>query len=122
VVDCYRGTVNEPVPFRQFLIFKLFFPQFAAGPIMRAHDFLPQIDHPSASVDKVFNGCLLILMGIVKKVLIADRIGSITKGVWAAPQDYDAVYLILILPAFISQIYCDFSGYTDMVRCPRPSG
>ena len=116
VVDCYRGTVSEPLPPRKFFLFILFFPQFVAGPIMRADDFIAQIDRPTHTKDRVVNGTLYILMGAVKKVLIADRIGVVSDAIWADPARYDAIYLFLILPAFVVRIYCDFSGYTDIAR------
>ena len=116
VVDCYRGVISERVPFAKFCVFILFFPQFVAGPIMRATDFLPQIDNPLPTRDRMLNGSLLILQGVLKKVLIADRLGALTHDVWHNPQKYDAVVLALILPAFVVRIYCDFSGYTDMAR------
>ena len=116
VVDSYRGVLTERVPFVKFCVFILFFPQFVAGPIMRASDFLPQIDNPVPTRDRMLNGSLLLLQGILKKVLIADRIGALTHDVWQNPDRYDAVVLALILPAFVVRIYCDFSGYTDMAR------
>ena len=116
VVDSYRGTIEEKVPFKKFCVFILFFPQFVAGPIMRSTDFLPQIDNPTPTRDRMLNGSLLILQGIIKKVLIADRLGALTLKVWNNPSQYDGAILILILPAFIAQVYCDFSGYTDMAR------
>ncbi len=116
VADCYRGTIRERVEPKKFYLFILFFPQFVAGPIMRSTDFLPQIDRPVVDPRKLLSGSLLLLQGVVKKVLIADRIGALTAPIWAEPSKYDAVFLILILPAFIAQVYLDFSGYTDMAR------
>ena len=116
LVDAYRGDLEESTTFRKYTIFILFFPQFIAGPIMRAADFIPQIDNPQPSRDRMLNGCLLVLQGVVKKVLIADRIGVIMNPVWAQPGQYDATVLLLAPVAFICQVYCDFSGYTDMAR------
>lgn len=116
LVDAYRGDINEHHSFRKYTIFILFFPQFIAGPIMRSVDFMPQIDSPRPSRDRMLNGSLLVLQGVVKKVLIADRIGVIMNPVWADPGSYDATVLILAPIAFVCQVYCDFSGYTDMAR------
>lgn len=116
VVDCYRGTITERIDFKRFSVFILFFPQFVAGPIMRSTDFIPQIDNPTPSRDRMLNGSLLILSGVVKKVLIADRIGAVTGSIWTHPEKYDAALLFLLLPSFAVRIYCDFSGYTDMAR------
>lgn len=116
VVDSYRGVIKEKIEPGKFFLFILFFPQFVAGPIMRSTDFLPQIDRPWIDRDRLLRGSLLLIQGIVKKVLLADRLGSYTAPIWASPESYDAVYLILILPSFLAQIYLDFSGYTDMAR------
>jgi len=116
VVDSYRGTIQEKVPFKKFCVFILFFPQFVAGPIMRAQDFIPQIDNPTPTRDRILNGSLLLIAGVFKKVLIADQIGAISRDAWIHPEKYDATVLVLMLPAFIVRIYCDFSGYTDMAR------
>ncbi len=116
LVDAYRGDITEQTSFRKYTIFILFFPQFIAGPIMRSSDFIPQIDNPVPSRDRMLNGSLLILQGVIKKVLIADRIGVIINPVWANPDQYDATVLILAPIAFVCQVYCDFSGYTDMAR------
>ncbi|MBX7059325.1 MAG: MBOAT family protein [Leptospirales bacterium] len=116
LVDCYRGVIDRPVSFRHYAFFILFFPQFVAGPIMRAQDFLSQIDHPAPSHDRMLNGGLLILQGIVKKVLLADHIGHAMAPVWQNPAAYDALTLWIAPLSFGVQVYCDFSGYTDMAR------
>ena len=104
VVDSYRGTISERIPARKFAVFILFFPQFIAGPIMRSSDFIPQIDHPKINQNTMLDGIIVILQGVVKKVLIADRLGSITGDVWMNPSIYDASALIIIIPAFVLQI------------------
>jgi D-alanyl-lipoteichoic acid acyltransferase DltB (MBOAT superfamily) len=116
VVDSYRSTVAEKTTPGRFFLFILFFPQFIAGPIMRASDFMDQIDKPQIDRDRVINGSLLLLMGAVKKVLVADRLGVLSGAAWIRPSEYDATALLLILPLFVLRIYCDFSGYTDMAR------
>jgi D-alanyl-lipoteichoic acid acyltransferase DltB (MBOAT superfamily) len=116
VVDSYRGTIYEKISLRHYYVFILFFPQFVAGPIMRSVDFLPQIDKPTINKERLLSGIFLLLSGIIKKVLLADRLGAITGPIWHNTESYDAVFLILIIPAFIAQIYMDFSGYTDMAR------
>lgn len=116
IVDCYRGTVTQHVEFRKYAVFTLFFPQFVAGPILRAADFIPQIDSPQLTPDRLRRGLILLLMGIVKKVLIADRIGAETVGAWRDPSGYDAIVLLVLPITFGMQIFADFSGYTDMAR------
>ncbi len=116
VVDCYRGTIKEKISFHKFLVFVLFFPQFIAGPILRASDFIPQIDSPTINTTKVNIGILLILLGIFKKVFIADPIGYFTNPIWLQPSEYDALSYWILIFAFVVQVYADFSGYTDMAR------
>lgn len=116
LVDCYRGTISERIIFRKYVVFILYFPQFIAGPIMRSTDFIAQIDNPKPSQDRMLNGSLLILQGILKKVLIADQIGAAIGPVFVTPEKYDFTILLLLSVAFMSQIYADFSGYTDMAR------
>jgi len=116
LVDCYRGTIREKIPFYKYILFILFFPQFVAGPIMRSIDFIPQIDRPTITPERMLDGCLLLLLGTLKKVLIADRLGLLTGEIWSDPKRYDALYLLIVLPAFLVQVYCDFSGYTDIAR------
>lgn len=116
VVDCYRNTISEKISFRKFVVFILFFPQFVAGPILRATDFIPQIDHPKLEKRKIYIGSLLILLGIFKKVLVADPIGYYTLPVWQNPLNYDALNYWFLIFAFVVQVYADFSGYTDMAR------
>ncbi|MCB1173737.1 MAG: MBOAT family protein [Leptospiraceae bacterium] len=116
LVDCYRGTISEQIILRKYIVFILYFPQFIAGPIMRSTDFIEQIDQPRATEDRMLNGSLLLLQGIFKKVLIADQIGAVIGPVFQRPESYDFTMLIILIPGFISQIYADFSGYTDMAR------
>lgn len=116
IVDCYRGVVTEYTPLRKFFVFVLFFPQFIAGPILRTTDFIPQIDRPTPTVNRMLKGCMLLIQGTLKKVLIADRIGASIAPVWQNPSEYDASVIVLVIFGFTAQIYCDFSGYTDMAR------
>lgn len=116
LVDCYRGDIRQRISFGHFVFFILYFPQFVAGPIMRAQDFLDQIDHPQPTRDRTLDGSLLLIQGVVKKVLIADHIGKAVGPIWRDPGAYDGLVLLIAPFAFIAQIYCDFSGYTDMAR------
>ncbi|MDW7976090.1 MAG: MBOAT family O-acyltransferase [Leptospiraceae bacterium] len=116
VVDCYRNTITEKISFRKFIIFIMFFPQFVAGPILRAKDFIPQIDQPKFSTTNIYIGILLILQGVLKKVLIADVIGYHSADVWYRPEYYDGINYWIVMFGFAIQVYADFSGYTDMAR------
>ncbi len=116
ISDCYTGMIREKVSPMKFYVFTLFFPHFVAGPIMRAPDLIPQIDNPTIDRTRMLKGILLIFSGLVKKVLIADRLGAATAPLWHSPEKYDAVFLVLIIIAWAFQVYGDFSGYTDMAR------
>ncbi|MCE9596645.1 MAG: MBOAT family protein [Spirochaetia bacterium] len=115
-MDVYRGTINERVPLGRFYLFFLFFPHFIAGPIMRATDLMPQIDRPFVDRSRMLSACWLILGGLVKKVLLADPMGGIVAPVFQEPQAFDAWSILLAGACFSLQVYCDFSGYTDIAR------
>ncbi len=116
VVDVHRGHIErDPGPAR-FFLFILFFPQLIAGPIMRSTDFIDQIDSPSIDRRRMYDGLWLILGGLVKKVVFADPMGIILAPVFREPQTYNAWSLMLAGMCFSIQVYCDFSGYTDIAR------
>lgn len=114
VVDVYRGVITEEIRFSRFFLFILFFPQLIAGPIMRSTDFLPQVAF--IDKDRMYRGGWLIMGGLVKKVLLADPMGSILAPVYAAPELYTGWSIMLAGMCFSLQVYCDFSGYTDIAR------
>jgi alginate O-acetyltransferase complex protein AlgI len=114
-VDVYRRRVPAEKNLAHFMLFITFFPHLVAGPIVRARDFLPQIARP-----KRWDGCRLqlgaeyFLMGLFKKLAIADRMALFADPVFANPDGYGTAALWLAVLAYAVQIYCDFSGYTDM--------
>lgn len=115
-IDTYRGQITQKVPFHRFLLFTLFFPHFIAGPIMRSVDFVPQIDKPELTKQRLFDGSWLILGGLTKKILLADPMAQILAPVYAGPQAYTGWSIMLAGMCFSLQVYCDFSGYTDIAR------
>ncbi len=115
-IDIYRKKIQYLISPIDYFLFILFFPQLIAGPIMRSEDFLPKINHPTLTEDSVKEGILLILTGLVKKVVIADTIGPIISILYIDPKEYDSVSLLIGAFGFLSQVYCDFSGYSDMAR------
>ncbi|MEQ9363650.1 MAG: MBOAT family O-acyltransferase [Leptospirales bacterium] len=115
IVDYWRGEIKE-LNFVDFAVFILFFPQLIAGPIMRHHEFLGQLDRPTQQVGDNARGIYRILLGVIKKVLIADQIGAMINPLWANPEALDALSATVAVLGFVGQIYCDFSGYTDMAR------
>lgn len=115
VVDVRRRQV-EPASLIDAAIYLSFFPHLVAGPIVRASEFLPQLKEPrDPNKVAVGAGLTLIGIGLVKKVLIADYLArAIVDPVFGVPQAYSAPDVLMASYAYAAQIYCDFSGYTDM--------
>lgn len=115
-VDVYRGQVKAVRNFRDYALFVAFFPQLAAGPIVRAIEFLPQmVTPPRVSARQISDGLHLFVLGLFKKLLIADQLDQLfVSPVFANPDAYDAMTLRWAVVAWAVQIYCDFSGYTDI--------
>ena len=114
-VDVKRGLI-EPARLIDTAIYLSFFPHLVAGPIVRAREFLPQLARPrDPERVAVSAGLTLIGMGLVKKVVIADYLGrTVVDPVFGVPQAYHAPDVLLAAYAYAAQIYCDFSGYTDI--------
>ncbi|TGN17374.1 MBOAT family O-acyltransferase [Leptospira idonii] len=116
-MDVHRGDFKEKVGLADFVLFILFFPQLIAGPILRARDFLAKIPIPKKPNRLMFEtGMGWILVGLIKKVLIADQISAIPDQIFANPSGYDFLSLLIGIYFFAMQIYCDFAGYTDIAR------
>jgi D-alanyl-lipoteichoic acid acyltransferase DltB (MBOAT superfamily) len=114
-VDVKRRVI-EPATLLDTAVYLSFFPHLVAGPIVRAKEFLPQLATPRDPAKvAVSSGMTLIAIGLVKKVVIADYLGrTIVDPVFAVPQAFHAPDVILAAYAYAAQIYCDFSGYTDI--------
>jgi len=115
VIDTYRRKV-EPVPLLEFAVYLSFFPHLVAGPIVRASEFLPQLRVPR-DVRRVDSGLALWLIaaGLFKKVVVSSYLAdAIVDPVFRIPQNHQAVDTLLGIYGYAIQIYCDFSGYTDM--------
>jgi D-alanyl-lipoteichoic acid acyltransferase DltB (MBOAT superfamily) len=94
-----------------------FFPQLVAGPIERAKALLPQFDvRRRFSRRQAFDGAMLFLWGLYKKSVIADNLAPIVNAAFSAPSETAPAFLLLGILGFAVQIYCDFSGYSDMAR------
>jgi len=115
VVDVKRRLV-EPASMIDVTIYLSFFPHLVAGPIVRAREFLPQLQQPpDPRKVAVGSGLALIALGLVKKLAIADTLArEVVDPVFAVPDAYAAPDLWLAAYGYTAQIYCDFSGYTDM--------
>lgn len=115
VVDVKRGLI-EPAPTLDVAVYLSFFPHVVAGPIVRAREFLPQLATPRDPKNvAVGAGVVLIALGLVKKVALADYLArSVVDPVFGVPEAYSAPDVALASYAYAAQIYCDFSGYTDI--------
>ncbi|MBL8724680.1 MAG: MBOAT family protein [Planctomycetes bacterium] len=123
-LDIYRGHLVPAKSYTDFLLFVTFFPQLVAGPIVRASDFLPQLDTKKHFADVDVHRALgQFLSGFVKKALVADLIAQPVDAVFGAPHEYTALSIVAAVVCYAIQIYCDFSGYSDMaIGCARLFG
>ena len=116
-IDYYRGSVEQEPNFLRYATFVSLFPQLVAGPIERAKNLLPQLQSaPKITRHDVADGLSLFVVGLFKKVALADYLALYVDPVYAAPGEHQAPALVLATFAFAWQIYFDFSGYTDMAR------
>ena len=114
-LDIYWNKLKPADDFLDFFLFVAFFPQLVAGPIVRAAEFLPQLKTPIRLTKDNFQiGAQIFIFGLIKKVLIADKIAFFVDNVFLAPQLYNSGTLWLAIIGYAIQIYCDFSGYSDM--------
>ncbi|MBW2309236.1 MAG: MBOAT family protein [Deltaproteobacteria bacterium] len=115
LIDVWKGRTPACRRVLDFALFISFFPQLIAGPILRSHQMLPQLDEPRRLRAEAFRyglGCFAV--GLIKKMLLADPLGGLADPLFAQPQLYGAQALWVGLYAYAFQIYFDFSGYTDM--------
>jgi D-alanyl-lipoteichoic acid acyltransferase DltB (MBOAT superfamily) len=116
-VDIYRGEIQPRTNFLDFALYLSFFPQLVAGPIERASRLLPQIEQPrKLTTSQADAGLYLVLWGYFKKLVIADNLAAIVDPGFSAPDSIKGWAVVLLLFGFSVQIYCDFSGYTDIAR------
>jgi alginate O-acetyltransferase complex protein AlgI len=124
VLDVYYERMEPCETPREYLLYVAYFPKILAGPLVRARELLPQIksgSQPSAADIEV--GVSYFLFGAVKKVVIADQLAGHVDLIFATPGQYDALTLLQGLIGYTVQIYCDFSGYSDMaIGCARLMG
>ncbi|MEC9102218.1 MAG: MBOAT family O-acyltransferase, partial [Pseudomonadota bacterium] len=115
-IDIYRRDLKPCRDFLDFALFVAFFPQLVAGPIERARNLLPEIAQPrQLHWDAIGRGAVLCLVGLIKKIVIADAISPGVDAVYGNPNATGAE-IIVATWLFAIQIYCDFSGYTDIAR------
>lgn len=115
IVDVYRGrskAIQNPLDYALFI---LFFPHLVAGPIVRPYDFIPQLArHKHFHWTRMYLGVRLFLVGFIKKAVMADHLAKIADPVFAHPESYGSLSIWAGVLAYTIQIYCDFSGYSDM--------
>ena len=114
-IDVYRGNMKPVRSLLDFAVFVAFFPQLVAGPIVRASAFLPQLVSKRKFSEITWRASTaLFLFGYIKKACIADNVASVADQVFANPDGFGVLGKWLGLSLYSIQIYCDFSGYTDM--------
>jgi len=116
-IDVYRRRISSTPRFWDFALFVAYFPPMVAGPIERARHLLPQLTHPRRiRLPQSIDGVILILLGLFKKVAIADGIAPAVDAVFNSSGAVSQIDVILASILFAVQIFCDFSGYSDIAR------
>lgn len=114
-IDIYSGRIQPERSLVKFMTFVAFFPQLVAGPIERSNHILPQLDVVQRfDYARMIEGGRLFIWGLFKKVVVADRLAIYVDAVYANPEAHSGSTLALATLFFAFQIYCDFSGYSDM--------
>ncbi len=123
-IDVYRGRLEPARKFLDLAFFISFFPQLVAGPIVRAITFLPQVFTKREFGNVYVRGCLaLFFIGFLKKACISDNLAPVVDAYYASPSSYDLYASFIASIFYTMQVYCDFSGYTDMaIACSRLLG
>lgn len=115
IVDVYRGTKPATRHLATFLFFKAFFPQLIAGPIVRATEFMPQLQRPfRMRREMIIMGLQYFLVGAFSKLVLADNLAQAVDPIFADPGKFNAMTLSIGLLSYAGQIYCDFFGYSMM--------
>lgn len=114
-VEVYRRNIVAEKSFGRFALFVSYFPQLVAGPINRPQVLLPQLrEFKQLNYTNMVEGSRLILWGLFKKVVIADRLSFFANIVFNNPESYHGMSVMIAVVFFSFQIYCDFSGYSDI--------
>ncbi len=116
-IDYYRGNMERERSLIRYATYVSLFPRLLAGPIERAKNLLPQLrKKPTVSMQDVSDGISLFIVGLFKKVALADYLALYVDNIYSTPDRFQSPALILATFLFCWQIYFDFSGYTDMAR------
>ncbi len=116
IIDVYRGDVHSQDSLVRFSTYMTLFPQLIAGPIVRYRDLADQLGVRQQNLDRFAGGIRLLLVGLAKKVLIANQMGTLWETLKAFPEEIGILGAWVGAAAFTLQIYFDFSGYSDMAR------
>ena len=124
VIDVYRGSIKTERNFFFYALFVSFFPQLVAGPIERPQNLLPQLkEHHTWDNARAVKGAKHMLVGFFKKICVADLIAPVVESVYGAPDGATSLAVVIATALFAVQIYCDFSGYTDIaIGCAEVMG
>lgn len=115
IFEVYRGRQVPERHFGRFALYVAFYPQLVAGPIERPQNLLPQFSRVHAfDYDRVTNGLKMMAWGMFKKVVVADRLAQFVDEIYAAPAEHGGHALSIATVFFAFQIFCDFSGYSDI--------
>ena len=122
-IDVYRRKIEPTRNVLEFALFVAFFPQLVAGPIVKAREFLPQLaERKRFEWRRLESGIVLFMVGLTKKILIADNLAMLVDPVFADPQSFVTRDLWIAMFCYGGQIYCDFSGYSDMAIAIADNG
>lgn len=115
VIEVYRGKYQPEKNYLTYALYVMFFPQLVAGPIERPYNLLPQFHKENYfDYDRVITGLQRMLWGFFKKIVVADNLALYVNQVYNNSQDYSGLILLTATIFFAFQIYCDFSGYSDI--------
>lgn len=115
VVDVYKGKIAPTESWLDYLFYLSFFPALAMGPIVRAREFLPQLrDNKEPTHQMIYSGFWLVLLGVIKKAVFADYLAQYSDIAFGSAHGYSGFELAMAMIGYTMQIYCDFSGYSDM--------
>ena len=114
-IEVYRGRAPAERDFLRYALYIAIFPQMVAGPIERPYNLLPQLDpRKKLTYDRFRSGLQMAIWGLFKKMVVADRLAPVVAQVYGQPANYSGPVLALASWFFAAQIYCDFSGYSDI--------
>lgn len=116
-IDVYRNKIKPEKHFGIYALFVMFFPQLVAGPIERSENLLPQFyEKHRFDFKRIISGIRIMFWGFFKKIVIADRAAVAVNTIYNSASSYKGLYLFIATLLFTFQIYCDFSGYSDIAK------